>query len=430
LDDRRRKRIVIATIGSLGDLHPYMAVALGLRLRGHHVVLASLSSYRSRVESAGLDFRPLRLDLPMQDREFYARLLDPKKGAEFLYRDVLMPVVADTYDDLRSIIAETDANLLVSNPVVFAAPLIAEKIHIPWASTVLQPMMFLSAYDPLVVAGLPPAVSQGPPFLRPWWGRRLRELADLRTRSWNEPVRELRRQLSLPPPAKFITEGQHSPNLVLAMFSRALGSVQPDWPPQTCQTGFAYYDEDATASQELDETLKRYLDEGPAPIVFTLGSTVVNAAGEFYAASIAAAQAVGRRALLLVGKEPANRSTLPVPLPKGVAVFDYAPHAAVFTRAAAVVHQGGVGTVAQALRAGIPSLVVPFFGDQPDNAARIARIGVGRVLARNAYTGSRAAGALNQLLNDGAVVRRAKSAAEIIASERGVDVACDALARL
>ncbi len=119
-----------------------------------------------------------------------------------------------------------------------------------------------------------------------------------------------------------------------------------------------------------------------------------------------------------------------MPLPKDVAVIDYAPHAAVFARAAAVVHQGGVGTVAQALRVGVPSLVVPFFGDQPENAARIARIGAGRVLARNAYTGSRAAGALNQLPNDGAVVRRAKSDAEIIASERGADVACDALARL
>jgi rhamnosyltransferase subunit B len=292
-------------------------------------------------------------------------------------------------------------------------------------------MMFLSAYDPLVVPGLPPAVSQGPPFLRPWWGRRLRELADRRTRWWSEPIRELRRQLDLPPPpAKPITEGQHSPKLVLAMFSSALGSVRPDWPPQTCQTGFAFYDGDATASQELDEALKSYLDEGPAPIVFTLGSTFVNAAGEFYAASVAAARAVGRRALLLVGKEPANRSSLLSPLPKGVAVFDYAPHAALFARAAAVVHQGGVGTVAQALRAGVPSLVVPFYGDQPDNAARIARIGAGRVLARNAYTGSRAGGALNQLLNDGAVVPRAKSAAEIIASERGADVACDALARL
>ena len=156
----------------------------------------------------------------------------------------------------------------------------------------------------------------------------------------------------------------------------------------------------------------------------------MNAAGEFYTASIAAAQALGRRALLLVGKEPVNRSNLPSPLPKGVAVFDYVPYAAVFTRSAAAVHQGGVGTVAQALRAGLPSLVVPFTFDQPDNAARIARIGAGRVLSRDAYTGSGAADALNQLLNDRTVSQRAKSAAEIIASERGTDVACDALARL
>ena len=424
-----RKRIVIATVGSLGDLHPYMAVALGLRARGHDVVLAATPSYRCRVEAAGLDFRPLRPAPP--NRDVYARAMDPKKGSEFAFRDVLMPAVSDTYDDLRTIIAETNANLLVSSSAVFAAPLVAEKLRVPWASTVLAPLTFLSAHEPLVHAW---RIARGQPrsaVSATVVGTSARNVADRITRSWGEPIRELRRRLGLPPTtANPLYDGQHSPTLVLAMFSRVLGSAQPDWPPQTCQTGFAFYDGDETGSQELDKALKRFFDEGPAPIVFTLGSSAVHAAGEFYTASIAAAQALGRRALLLVGKEPFNRSNLPSPLPKGIAVFDYAPYAAVFARSAAAVHQGGVGTVAQALRAGLPSLVVPFNFDQPDNAARIARLGAGRVLSRDAYTGSTAADALNQLLNDRAISQRAKSAAEIIASERGADVACDALALL
>ena len=342
-----------------------------------------------------------------------------------------MPAVADTYDDLRTIIAETNANLLVSSSAVFAAPLVAEKLRIPWASTVLAPLTFLSAHEPLVHAWLSARGQPKSAVSTTAVGTPARNVADRITRSWGEPVRELRRRLGLPPTsANPLYEGQHSPTLVLAMFSRVLGSVRPDWPPHTRQTGFAFYDGDETGSRELDEPLKHFLDDGPAPIVFTLGSSAVHAAGEFYTTSIAAARALGRRALLLVGTEPLNRSNLPSPLPEGVAVFDYAPYAAVFARSAAAVHQGGVGTVAQALRAGLPSLVVPFNFDQPDNAARIARIGAGRVLSRDAYTGSTAADALNQLLNDRGVSQRAKSAADIIASERGTDAACDALARL
>jgi rhamnosyltransferase subunit B len=161
------KRVVIATIGSLGDLHPYMAVALGLKARGHEVVFAAPRFYRERVAAASLAFEPVRPDPPLPSRELYARMLDPKAGTELTFRNLLMPAVGETYDDLERIILETKADLLVSNLAVLAAPLIAEKLNLLWASTVLAPMTFFSAYEPPVVSGVPAAITSGPRNLRP-----------------------------------------------------------------------------------------------------------------------------------------------------------------------------------------------------------------------------------------------------------------------
>jgi rhamnosyltransferase subunit B len=135
-------------------------------------------------------------------------------------------------------------------------------------------------------------------------------------------------------------------------------------------------------------------------------------------------------ALLLVGPCADNRIGLPEPLPPGVAVFEYASYAAVFPRASAIVHQGGVGTTAQALRAGIPSLIVPFNFDQPGNAARVARVGAACVVPRNAYTAKRAATMLRALVSDEQIIRRSRTSASEIASEHGSEAECDAIEQI
>jgi UDP:flavonoid glycosyltransferase YjiC (YdhE family) len=195
------------------------------------------------------------------------------------------------------------------------------------------------------------------------------------------------------------------------MFSKALGTPQPDWPPQTVQTGFCFYD----GHEPLDPGITQYLDEGPAPILFTLGSTAVNAAGNFYEESAEAARILGRRALLLAGKNPV----------KGA--FAYAPYSEVFPRAAVIVHQAGVGTTAQALRSGVPSLIVPFNFDQPDNAARVADRGAALVLSQSRYNAKSAAAKLRVLLEDQSIRAKAQSIAQDLLQEDGVAAACAAL---
>ena len=215
-------------------------------------------------------------------------------------------------------------------------------------------------------------------------------------------------------------EGQHSPGLVLALFSKVMATPQPDWPPQTIITGFPFYDQkDETG---LSPELKDFLDAGPPPIIFTLGSTAIFVAEDFYRESIKAAQLLKHRAVLLIG-DARNMPT--ESLPTDIAAFDYAPYGQILPRAAAVVHQGGVGTTGQTLRAGVPALIIPFNHDQPDNAYRIARLGVGRTLSRTQYRAATAARELDKLLTDKRYVERAAAVGRQVQAEDGARTAAD-----
>jgi len=224
-----------------------------------------------------------------------------------------------------------------------------------------------------------------------------------------------------------IFDAKHSPNLVLALFSRVLGVEQKDWPPDTLITGFCFYDSDA-GNAALPAQLEEFLAGGEAPVVFTLGSAAVLAAGPFYELSARSAKKLGIRAVLLVGDDPRN---LPQSaLPESICVAKYAPYSALFPRASLVVHQGGVGTTAQCLRAGKPMLIMPYSHDQPDNARRMRRLGVARVIQRSNYKPWRVARRLRAMLANPKYDARARVAAEEVARENGVKTACDALEQL
>jgi UDP:flavonoid glycosyltransferase YjiC (YdhE family) len=205
------------------------------------------------------------------------------------------------------------------------------------------------------------------------------------------------------------------------MFSSVMAEPQPDWPRQVRVIGFPFYDQ-AEHGEELDPALERFLDNGPPPLVFTLGSSAVHDAGTFYQESLAAVKRLGCRAVLLVGSNP-----LAGPLPAGTMALAYAPYSKILPRAACVVHQGGIGTCGQALAAGRPMLVMPYGFDQPDNAARLCRLGVARTVRRKDYNARRAAVELDRLLKDAGYARKAAEAARRVAGEDGVRAACDAI---
>ena len=318
-----QRRIVLTAIGSMGDLHPFMAIGLGLKARGHEAIVASGECYRKKIEAAGLGFHLIRPDCDrMGEAEFLRRFMHPQFGLLRIGREWILPALRDSYED--TLAAAADADLLVAHPLAaFSSRLVAEKTGLPWASAMLVPLGFFSAHD-LPVLDIVPGSHWlrllGPAFWRPflWCSKRA-------TRFVAEPWYRLRREIGLSPTDELNPLGDsHSPQLVLATFSKHFADKQPDWPAQTVVSGFPLYD----AGGELPADLVRFLDAGPPPIVFTLGTAVSSDAGKFFEHSVAAARRLGRRAVLTL-QDPRNR---PRDLPPDVFACDYAPFSLLFLR--------------------------------------------------------------------------------------------------
>jgi UDP:flavonoid glycosyltransferase YjiC (YdhE family) len=410
-------RVLFTTFGSYGDIHPYMAIGIELQKRGHAVTIATSSSYAAKITSEGLGFHPVRPDVSLEDKALLAYVMDARRGSERILRYIGADV-RQSYED--TLPAARQADLIVTHPITFGGVMAAEKLGIPWISTVLAPISFLSAWDPPVPAPTPWIVKVR--ALGPGWMRLIWQLAKYDTRRWIKPVLALRRELGLPDRGNPLFDGSHSPRLALALFSRCLAEPQPDWPPQTLVTGFPFFDRHHEQAQ-MEPALHRFLSDGPPPVVFTLGSSAVGAAGDFYRDSLQAIGKMGVRALLLTGSHPQG---LPETLPAGVMAVSYAAHSEVFPRASAIVHQGGIGTTAQAMRAGRPALIVPFAHDQFDNAERVRRLGAAEVVYRSRYNALTAETALGRLRNcDSAAAQLGDS----VCAERGVECAADSIER-
>ncbi len=424
----RTRKIVLNTFGPLGDLHPYIALALELRERGYRPIIAANNSHRPVVEAEGIEFHAVRPEVGDFgiESELMKKVMDLKSGPEYVIRHLLMPNLPASYADLNA--ACEDADLLVTHPLTLTAPLVAEKRRsqgMNWASVAIAPSVFLSAYDPPVFAPAPWLIHLrvfGPRFYR--W---LLSIITGTTRSWVEPWHKFRSELKLPSTTTNpMFSGQFSPELVLALFSPQMAQPQPDWPQHTTITGFPFYDRRGQAAT-LAPDLVSFLEAGDPPVVFTLGSSAVMKAEGFYSESAEAAELLGRRAVLLVGRDPRNR---PQKLHSGVVAFEYAPFSVLLSQASAIVHQGGVGTTAQAMRAGRPMLIVPFGFDQPDNAARVQRLGISRTLARTAYNRATAARELSKLLSDNSYSQKANQVGIHVRKENGALEACNAMESL
>jgi rhamnosyltransferase subunit B len=409
-------RIVLTTHGSLGDLYPIVALGLELRDRGHEIIFATVKDYRSKIEAIGFEFRSIRPDyVRLDDEKMLELMMDLRRGPERVIRDYFLANIRDTYADVLA--ASQGADCLVAGELIYAARIVAEKTQIPWTLCVLAPGSFFSAYDPIVLPafeGLAKLRSLGVEA-----NRAVMNFAKFMSRNWSQPLHQLRQELGLSPVEHpIVGKDKYSLDLNLALFSHVLGAPQPDWYPQTLQTGFVFYDGQAEPNPKLAE----FLAAGEAPIVFTLGSAAVLAAGDFYQQSLEAVQQLNRRAVLLIGK-----NSPPENLPASVIAVDYVPFSQIFPQACAIVHQGGVGTTAQALRSGKPTIVVPYSHDQPDNAARMERLGTSRTIRRDRYSGEKVAQALHELLDHPSYAIKAAQVGEIVRSENGLKAACDAI---
>lgn len=409
------KHVLIATIGSFGDLHPYLAIAIGLRQRGNYVTLASSEMYREKIESEGIRFVAIPPDLAdiEHNPEIRRRAMATFDGTRYVVQELFLPPIEAAY---RILLEEArSADVLLGSLFALGLPLAAAKLGLPYITTTLQPAAILSLYDPPLVPAMP---------MLPWLPKPILKIVYRGLHQLNgvllKKAYDLARQEGLPDSAVPPLFGHSSPHGNLILFSKHFMAEQPDFPQPATVCGFPFYDKLDAASSSLDPDLEAFLAAGERPYVFTLGTSAVLDPGRFYDEAAKAVNRLGKRAVFLVGR--ANYEHYLALSNKRIHIAQYAPHSQLMPRGAATIHQGGIGTTAQALRAGRPMVVVPYSHDQPDNARRCANLGVGLRIARKNFN----AKLLEEALRATPLLeQRAAEIGERIQAEDAVAVACE-----
>ena len=388
-----RQKFIVITWGSMGDVNPFLGLSAALKSRGHQVTFVTNEIFREMAVELGLDFHPIGT---MDDAETILNnpdLWHPRKGFEIVWRSCLatQKLIADF------IIKQPDATstVVIAHPLALPGAVTARDAlpGLRLAGTYLAPANLRTCHDPLFIGPLhiPSCV---PMAIRRWLWRRVD--AGILDPLTLPDINALRRTYGLAPVSHYADLIYAAPDFSITLFPEWFGPTMPDWPQYLLCGEFMLFE--GMASQPLDAELEAFLADGDAPIVFTFGSAMKHADKAFQV-SVNACQRLERRGILLTmfGEQ------IPANLPPTIKWLEYAPFGRLLPHAAAVVHHGGIGSTAEAMRAGIPQVVVPMAHDQFDNGARVEALGIGISLARHHYRAGTLARKLSRLLHSGAI---------------------------
>ncbi len=413
-------RIVISSIGSMGDLYPYIALAYGLRERNHEVEFVVEPLFADQLRAEGFATTLLASDLRTLDPSVVHRLVmdnDPFVSLRILAYDYLGPALQENIGRLRD--ACQYADILVASVSQVAASAVAELTGIRWLSIALSPTI-----PSAEVAPTPLPISLPPPLARAV-NRALWALGGVAVaRASDAPLNAARAAYGLPPRHRLLQDGNLSPSGAAVAFSPSAFPCPAAWPPCCWVTGFLFWDR-PTNWQAPPEVEEFFADAQGEPVIAvssgSMGALVGQAFVPFFATSVAAIHAVGARALVI----GAGEAYTPAKPDERTRCVEYVPFSWAYPQCAAVIHHGGAGTLAQSLRAGVPTLIAPWGADQFFHGAILEHLGVGRTLTRKRYTEERVARILGELLTSPDLRQRAETLKAQIAREDGVGVLCD-----
>ena len=404
------KRFLLHPVGSAGDVYPFIGLGLALKARGHDVTVLTSGYFRETAERTGLDF----VDT-LSKEEFCALMENPLlwtkvRGAGTLLRSFTKNLLKRCYDE---IVKRYDpGNTAILTPCIgFAGKLANEKLGIPLATVSLQPALLWSDYDGPVLDGILPWA--------PNWVKHLQYfLAETLLVDPNilPALNALREELGLKA-IRRVTKWWASDHCILCLYPEWYAPRQPDWPASVRLSQFPIWTEDE--GEALPDDVEDFLGSGEKPVVFTPGSANMHGK-QFFEAAVAACEQIGARAMLF----SKFMEHIPANLPAGIKYFKYAPFSKLLSRCAAISHHGGIGTLSNAMAAGIPQLIMPYTFDQPDNAARIKRLRLGDFLIRRKYRKNELAKMLVSLLQNDTIATSCKETAEQIRAADPFDEAC------
>ena len=408
---------VLVPFGTAGDVYPYMGIGVGLRKRGHRVTVITHSQFRDLVQRFGLDYVDLNDSASYAETMNHADHWDPKRGFKRDARFILHDTMRKHYTELKNLYVPGDT-VVVTSHGGYGVRVAQDKLGFPLVSAHISPFLIRSIVRPCTQ----PIADW---VLRAMLFRFERDLyfrfVDyfLADPLLGPELNRFRHDLGLAPVRRIVHRWIHSPQCILGLFPRWLAEPIPDdWPPVQC-TGFPFFD-DADAGLPLD--VVKFLDSGEPPIVFTPGTGVAHAR-HFFEAAVAACRTLGRRGLLLTR----FAEQVPPDLPDSVRHFPFLSLSQLLPRSAALVSHGGIGTIAQGLRAGVPQLMMPMSYEQPENARRLRALGVGLSLSPRRFRGPAVTRCLDELLSNRNVNERCRELSARLAIDDPCAATCDHL---
>lgn len=409
--------IIVIAVGTAGDVHPLLGLSRTFADHGHRVSFCTSPVFVELVARTGFRFLPLGTA-----EEYHTTVNNPELWKPKTSLKVLWSGVAKTIRPMFDLMCqEVDGDtVIVGHPWSFGARLFQERYGAPMITVQVSPSTFLSGKRPPIHKQL------NIPMFLPWQLRTAllwaleRGMID---RVCAPDINRFRAELGLPPVHRIMSRWMYSPQGVLGLFPEWFAPPQSDWPAAVQLTGFPLFD--GASPQHIDPEVESFLDAGGPPVVFTPGSTLVDEAA-YHAAATDVLNAVGFRGIFLGARDGVQ--------PRGnskVLIRSYVPLSRLLPRTRALVHHGGIGTVSQALAAGVPQLITPFAHDQFDNAARVDRLGCGMIL-QDRISAESLGNSLRRLLEDGSIRERCRTTRSQVApgevSRRQAVTAVEAIA--
>jgi rhamnosyltransferase subunit B len=403
--------VLFIPFGTAGDVHPFIGVAIALKRRGHRVTLFTDSGFEDLIRRNGLEFECLSTPDEYAALLRHPDLWHPTRSYPLIFKNLVAPKIRPVYDFISQ--NNRGQIMVVAANLALGARVASDKWGIPLVSMYVSPMCFRSYAHPPRLPGLD--LFPGRPRA---WVSTLFAIADWRVdRILGWSLNSLRGELGLPP-VKNIMDWWHSRELVIGLFPEWFAPREPEWPPQTELTGFPLYD--AAEQTLLPANLETFLRAGPPPVVFMPSSAMAQAEG-FLRESVEACARLGCRGVLLT-RFPEQ---VPSPLPPQICTFSFIPLSKLLPRSAAIVHQGGIGTIALALAMGVPQLAVPTAMDQHANAERLQLLRAGVVMKSKMYRADRIAAQITNLLTSENVRASCQRIAQKFIHSRPAEAASD-----
>lgn len=406
-------RFLFATLGSYGDIFPLLTIGLDLNRRGHEVIIVANPFFQSIVTSTGLEFLPLGNERDYLDEIEDPNIWHPTRGFQLVVKYGILRMLRPLYEIIRQF--DPEDTVIVSSPFLFASHIAHEKHGYRFGTFHLQPGLIRSVYAPPVLSN--PSLPDWTPtwLVKGYYLSMDQFFIDPLLKS----VNAFRQDLGLPKIARFFEKWIHSSQLNLGLFPEWFAPPQRDWPSSTRLTGFIHHQaEERTLS---DATLNFIRKDSP-PLVFTAGTAMLHTEN-FFKTAIQATEKLNQRAILL----SRLRDQLPDQLPGFIHHAEFEPLGELLSKCTTFVYHGGIGSLAQATAAGVPQLIMPMSLDQPDNAVRIKRLGVGDIISPGKFKPDLVAKKISDLQSNPYVQKKCLQFAQKINFEKARLETCDLL---